>query len=208
MLNLGGIANITCHLDQRYVAFDIGGANQILNALVKEIGLSYDDRGSLAKSGQCIEPLLQKQMELPYFKTQPPKSLSNQWVWDNQVLPFLNVEASIADKLNTAVELISRQIRMSLLSVTEPSPHYRKDLPLMVSGGGAFNDFLMERLAFWLAQKPLDLSVVKPSATVIEFKEAIFMALMGALKLIGQPNCLKSVTGATKDVSGGVIHNF
>ena len=207
-LNLGGIANITCHLNQQYIAFDIAGANQILNALVNAIGLPYDDKGNIAKTGHLVEVLLQKQMELSYFQAQPPKSLSNQWVWNAQVLPFVNSEAPLEDKLNTATELIARQIRMSILSATTHCPEYRVGHSVMVSGGGAFNDFLMERISYWLSQTPLQLKIVKPSDTIIEFKEAIFMALMGALKLIGQPNCLMSVTGARQNVSGGVIHNY
>jgi anhydro-N-acetylmuramic acid kinase len=45
-----------------------------------------------------------------------------------------------------------------------------------------------------------------PSAQIIDFKEAIIFAFLGVLRLRRENNCLKSVTGADHDHSGGVIY--
>ena len=50
-----------------------------------------------------------------------------------------------------------------------------------------------------------EIEVVIPSSDIIDFKEAIVFAFMGVLRDRGEINSLKSVTGATKDESGGVI---
>jgi anhydro-N-acetylmuramic acid kinase len=48
---------------------------------------------------------------------------------------------------------------------------------------------------------------VVPQKEIIDFKEAIIFALLGVLKVENKINCLKSVTGATKDHSSGIIFN-
>ncbi len=70
----------------------------------------------------------------------------------------------------------------------------------MVTGGGSFNDFLIERIEFYLKQQ---LSL--PPIELIDFKEALIFAFLGLLRFENQVNCLKSVTGAKKDHSSGKI---
>ncbi len=45
-----------------------------------------------------------------------------------------------------------------------------------------------------------------PSPTVIGFKEALLMALMGVLRMRQQPNCLATVTGALHDSINGALY--
>ncbi|HKK77641.1 MAG TPA: anhydro-N-acetylmuramic acid kinase, partial [Saprospiraceae bacterium] len=73
---------------------------------------------------------------------------------------------------------------------------------MLVTGGGAYNDFLIQQLKVLLHQT---VEVIVPQQHLIEYKEAIVFALMGALRLNGEMNCLKTVTGAQKDSSSGRI---
>jgi anhydro-N-acetylmuramic acid kinase len=41
---------------------------------------------------------------------------------------------------------------------------------------------------------------------LLDFKEAIVFAYLGALFLLDQPNCISSVTGAKHNVIGGCLH--
>ena len=73
---------------------------------------------------------------------------------------------------------------------------------VLVSGGGALNNILMERFSFHTGAK-----VHFPSQELILYKEALIFAFLGLLKYQGEVNCLSSVTGGTSDLSAGTIHN-
>jgi anhydro-N-acetylmuramic acid kinase len=49
------------------------------------------------------------------------------------------------------------------------------------------------------------IKIVQDSDTLINYKEALIFALLGVLKVDNQINCLKSVTGAHKNHSSGVV---
>ena len=70
----------------------------------------------------------------------------------------------------------------------------------MVTGGGAYNDFLINRI-----QELSKTEIVIPSKEIIEYKEALVFGLLGVLKDRNEINCLKSVTGASQNHSSGKI---
>jgi anhydro-N-acetylmuramic acid kinase len=73
---------------------------------------------------------------------------------------------------------------------------------ILITGGGAYNDFLVERIQHHLPEMKL----VIPSAKILEFKEALIFALLGILKLRDEINVLSSVTGSKMDHSSGKIY--
>lgn len=204
-LNLGGIANLTLKADGgRYVAYDLGGANQVLNALVQPIGLAYDDKGRLAARGSLNAPLKAKADALPFFSQPYPKSLGNDWVRRELIPLFLAADCPLEDKLHTACVQLAEQISSHLAQTLEREGVQRSNYKLLATGGGAMNDFLIDCIQKSCA--PQKVEVVVPDARIISFKEAILMALLGALRMIGKPNCMASVTGATRDAVGGAVH--
>ena len=204
-LNLGGIANISAPLIDRIVAFDISGANQVLNALSQIEGLAYDDGGKLAASGQLLPTLYEQANQLAFFKDDYPKSLGNDWVQERQLKLYLEYDASISDRLHTACHQIAFQIANSIQQIIRKEQLHQKKYNMIVSGGGAWNRFLIASIKE--ACKPFtSLEIVIPKEEIINYKEAILMALMGVLRLTKQPNCYASVTGAQKDSIGGAIH--
>ena len=72
---------------------------------------------------------------------------------------------------------------------------------ILITGGGAHNVFLIELFSEKTKHK-----TIVPSSQIIDFKEAIIFAFLGVLRLREEANCLKSVTGADHDHSGGVIY--
>jgi anhydro-N-acetylmuramic acid kinase len=100
---------------------------------------------------------------------------------------------SIEDKLHTYTEHIAVQIALALPN---------KKGSMLTTGGGAYNDFLIERMQFHLPE----MNVIIPSKKILEFKEALIFALLGVLKMREEVNALQSVTGAKFDHSSGVIY--
>jgi len=71
-----------------------------------------------------------------------------------------------------------------------------------VTGGGAFNTYLVERMKI---NSPHSIYYI-PDALTVNFKEALIFAFLGVLYLYDIPNCLTSVTGAKKDNIGGALY--
>lgn len=202
-LNLGGISNISVKTPNGYKAFDIGGANQVLNALTQEINLPYDDKGLLARQGKLIPSLLDQANALGYFYQGYPKSLGNDWVRDVLLPLFQNKNQPVNDRLHTACVQIAQQIGKDLKKVIQKeSLKVSSTDKILISGGGAFNDFLCELIIEEI--KPIQRGEVDD--TIIDFKEAAFIALAGVLRWLEQPNVLPEVTGARKAAVGGAIH--
>ena len=203
-LNLGGIANISFesapqHLSaSRRVAYDICPCNMALNTLSQRVGQPYDRDGMLARGGVVDEGLLSRMDALPYYGQEPPKTLGKEW-FVSQFLPLLQGE--VPDLLATTVEHIARQVAAVVSSnVAMPSAGAGSgNIRLLVTGGGAFNTCLVERMQ---ALMPY-CQVVVPSADIVSYKEAIIFALLGYLRVNGQPNTYASVTGASNDSVGG-----
>lgn len=201
-LNIGGIANISFQKDGKWTAFDIGPANQVFNELAREMGLEFDPAGETASRGKVISTLFDRVNALPFFSQPPPKSLDNGWI-RREVLPLYRDPAQpLAGRLSTAVEQLAWQTARALREWAPTSANARR---MLVSGGGAYNTYLIRRLEQLLAQAG-EVAVFLPEKEIIEYKEALLMALMGAFRLAGLPNCLAEVTGASRDSIGGAVY--
>lgn len=190
-LNLGGIANISIH-GEALSAFDICPCNQMLNFLAQQTGAEYDHDGDLARSGKLDNELLQSlQKKLP-TGAGSPFSLGREH-FDEVRGVFEASEIPIQHKLHTAVEVITLAIGHCI------PKNFTGDM--MVTGGGAFNSYLMERIGAHSIAKPF-----VPNKSTVEFKEAIIFAFLGLLRWRKEPNCAASVTGADRDNIGGAIY--
>lgn len=206
LLNLGGIANISAKTPAGYVAFDVCAANRVLNMLANQLGREYDENGNLAACGMVAEQLLQQLNSLAYYSLAYPKSLANDFGTDI-VFPFIEQhKISTKDALRTYVEHICQQILASVSVILtknftpQPPDTFQR---LLITGGGALNGFLVNRLQGLLRE--LNIEAVVPESNLINYKEALIMALMGVLRWREEYNVLSSVTGAKQDSIGGAI---
>lgn len=202
-LNLGGIANISTELNSgEMLGYDICACNLVLNKLANQLGFNYDNSGQIAESGKVNQDLLKELAASWYYDKAYPKTLGGGWV--NKVFTpiFKNFHISIEDKLRTAVEHIAIQITrdINLIYAQERLLQTSTD-SLLVTGGGAYNAFLINRL-----KEMAPVNIVVPDAATIDYKEALLMAFIGVLRVRGEVNCLSSVTGADMDNVGGAIY--
>lgn len=190
-VNLGGFSNISMIANGQRISFDICPVNVLLNPIAQELGFVYDDKGELAKSGEIHAELLHQLNALSFYQQKAPKSLGMEWVI-KEVHPILNTYSiSRTDLLRTLVEHIAIQIASVLIQNSK----------VLFTGGGSYHQFLIERIAF---HAPL-VQIEIPESKIIDFKEALIFGFLGVLKLRNEVNALKSVTGASKDHSSGII---
>ena len=50
------------------------------------------------------------------------------------------------------------------------------------------------------------MKVLVPDDLIVDYKEALIFAFLGLLRLTGENNCLRSVTGAREDCCGGCLY--
>jgi len=192
-LNLGGFANASNERNGKRFAYDICPVNIVLNSLTEELGIPYDDGGAIARNGEANDRLLEQLNALAFYQLGAPKSLGLEWV-QAQIFPLLNAsDISIENKIATFTEHVAYQL----------SQQFAANSTVLVTGGGAYNTFLLERLGFY---KKLDVTI--PDPQLLEFKEALIFGLLGVLKLRDEVNCLASVTGASRDHSGGIVYKI
>lgn len=199
-LNIGGIANISFRDNDKYIAFDICPANRVLNSLAAKVGKDYDANGEMASMGNVHDELLNKLNALDYYHQVPPKSLDNSFGAD-EVYPLIRSFAlTHNDALRTYVEHIVIQIGNSITANRQVSTANAK---LLVTGGGAFNSFLIQRLREELQKDGIDVTVGE--AQIVQYKEALIMAFIGVLRWRQENTVLCSVTGAERDTIGGAV---
>lgn len=190
-LNLGGFANVSYADAGVRKAFDICPANIVLNGLARRIGLEYDANGDIARSGNADKALVARLDGLPYYRQNPPKSLGREFV-DAEILPLFG-DRDVKSLMATYTMHISRQISSVLNRLPQGD--------VLVTGGGAYNSYLID-----LLRDSTNQNIVVPDSALVDLKEAIIFAFLGVLRVSGEANCLKSVTGAHRDNIGGAVY--
>jgi anhydro-N-acetylmuramic acid kinase len=192
-LNLGGICNVSYARQGIRYAHDIAPCNMILNHLSHRAGMEMDKDGRTGRLGIISPELLTTLNSLPYYSATGPRSLGREW-FDAVFFPVISSSSlSLNDLLRTVYEHIAIQVSGSLGN----SP----DDLVLITGGGAYNTFLLE-----LIKKNTPCKLIIPDPLLIEFKEAIVFAFLGLLRYLGIINCYASVTGARQDSLCGIIH--
>ena len=190
-LNLGGFANISFENNGTLKAGDLCPVNIVLNHLAQKEGFQYDEDGRMGEKGIINQELLNSLNKLEFY-TQPfPRSLGREWV-EGYIFSLLQkFPDTTINHLRTFYEHIAVQI----------APFINPGNKVLVTGGGAFNRFLIERIN---ASTHAMLEI--PSDQLIKYKEALIFAFIGLLRWKGEINCLKTVTGANYDSSSGAMY--
>lgn len=192
-LNLGGFSNISFKKGNKRIAFDISPLNIILNYLSEKSGKKYDADGKSARTGKINDALFIEMNSLDYYQKDPPKSLGIEFCI-SEIFPIIEKSnLSIEDLLATFTEHFAFQISKVLQN--------NRLQNVMVTGGGTKNQFLVERLSSMTQTQ-----IIIPDENTVDFKEALVFALMGVLKSENEINVMKSVTGAKKNHSSGVVY--
>ena len=200
LLNVGGMANVTWAprrgVTAGAVAFDTGPGVAVIDAVARRLdpATPFDRDGERARRGEALAPVLEALLAHPYFDQPPPKSTGRERfgaAYADRLLGLVTAargspDDAVATATALTVETIARAIeRWTPATATDE---------LVVSGGGARNPALVDRLAKRVRPRPLlafDHLFFDGDA-----KEALAFALLGYLTLAGQPGNLPAATGA------------
>lgn len=192
-MNIGGIANISFTQKGKTIAFDICPANFVFNYYAGKKGEKFDRNGDIARSGQAYKTIQNRLDKLEYYQLQDHKSIGREWIEKNIIMQLDNTGLSVEDKQATALEHCAMQIAQVLNTY--------KIKKLLVTGGGAYNTFLLERIKAYSRCR-----LIVPEQKIIEYKEALIFAFLGLLRYQHTVNTLRSVTGARKNSIGGAVY--
>ncbi len=152
----------------------------------------------MARGGRLNADLLEKLNHLEYYRRPYPKSIGYEW-FVKKGIPIINsTNDSLENLLHTGIHHIAEQIAVQVMVNSRQSVS-----SLLVTGGGALNEFLIQTL--W-EKLGAGTKVTVPDRQLIEFKEALVFAFMAVLRMERKTNVLHSVTGADRDSSSGVVY--
>lgn len=202
VLNIGGISNIT-YLPKSpsksdVIAFDTGPGNCLIDMIAaKSFGKSYDAGGEIAKSGKLDESLLSKLMNEEYISAKFPKSTGKELFNNDFIDRYNSHKLKDRDLLCTLSHYTAKSIAQNIKQVT--NNEYR----LLVAGGGAKNNFLMELIESYTNQKTE--RIVLDGKDITNSREALLMAQLAYLRVNELPGNIPTVTGAGREAILGSV---
>lgn len=203
VLNLGGIANLTL-LDAsgHVLGFDCGPANALLDGWCqRHRGLPYDEGGRWAASGRIVEPLLSALLAEAYFGLPPPKSTGR----DLFHLGWLDGQLARHAPGATAADVQATLAALTVHSVARDiQRHAGHTSLLLVCGGGAHNNHLMQGLAGQLPS--LRVTTTAEFGLPVDQVEAVAFAWLAQRFVERLPGSVVAVTGARGGRVLGALH--
>ncbi len=200
VINIGGMANITCLLAGGETSgFDCGPGNALLDGWIREtLGRDYDAGGTWAAEGKLLPELLERLLAHEFFERPPPKSTGREAFNLNWLRDALPDQAAPADVQATLCELTATSMARAL------DVHCADTSEVFLCGGGARNDFLRSRMSALSPQRQFMLT--DELGITAEVVEAAAFAWLAARALSRQPGNLPRVTGASGPRVLGAIY--
>jgi anhydro-N-acetylmuramic acid kinase len=201
LLNLGGMANMTFvprrGVSEGAFAFDTGPGVAVIDAVTRRVDpdAEFDRDGERARRGRPLAKLLDELLADPYFEQEPPKSTGRERFGihyaDELLARGRKAGGSDNDAVATATALTVETIARAIARWGAAA---HTDAELVISGGGAKNPALVERLAARVQPRPVVL--FDQLFFDGEAKEAVAFAFLGLHTVLGKAGNLPAATGA------------
>src|SRR5512145_642146 len=184
LLNVGGIANVTWvprrGVSEGAFAFDTGPGVAVIDSITRRIDpdATFDKDGERARRGRPVARVLEELLADPYFAADPPKSTGRERFGieyaDKLLARVKQAGGSDNDAVATATALTAETIGRAIAKWGEGKDDKAE---VVISGGGAKNPALVERLATKVLPRPVVLfdQVFFDG----EAKEAVAFAFLG-----------------------------
>jgi anhydro-N-acetylmuramic acid kinase len=206
VINIGGIANFT-FLDvysqlSEIVAFDVGPGNMLIDSMMRKLyEQEFDKNGEIAFSGEQQHSIIQKLIFNDAFIHKPPPKSTGREDYGESFLKITD-------------EFIGKYPNEDIIStITEYTTYciyysYEKFIDkvvdeIIVSGGGAKNNFIMERLKMLFPKS--EIKPLNKNGITVDNKEAVLFAVLANETMNHKTSNLPQVTGADRQVIQGKV---
>ncbi|MCC5792516.1 MAG: anhydro-N-acetylmuramic acid kinase [Legionellaceae bacterium] len=201
IVNIGGIANLSWLDDAGGdYGYDTGPGNVLLDAWSEHCRqLAHDDRGLWGKSGTLIPELLTELLKDPYFLEPLPKSLDKEAFNRHWLEAFSPHRYPMVDIQCTLTHFTAKSIALAL-------QHNRSAAKqLIVCGGGAHNDFLLECLRSYCPEIPV--KQARELQLDENYIEAMLFAWLAQQRLLNHKLDLRAYTGGRASQYSGIVYS-
>jgi len=197
-VNIGGISNITfVPRDGDPIAFDTGPGNALIDQWVmRESGVSFDEGGAIASSGNVDRAVVARYLDNPYFLKRGAKSLDRLDFTLDKALGL-----SLADGARTLAAVTAEAIlRAGDLLPAKPKLW-------VLCGGGRKNPHIVGDMKTAAAMSGAKVIAAEEAGLDGDATEAEAWAFLAVRSLKGLPLTFPTTTGCDHAVSGGVLND-
>jgi len=192
ILNIGGVANVTCiDADENLYSKDIGPGNCLIDQWIRSNSkMKFDYEGKIATSGKINKIILSKALKI-FKEKNHPKS------YDIKDFDFSFVkELSLEDGAATLIEYTT-EILYEHLKGTEKN--------IIITGGGRKNKFLVKSIEKKINNSLNLIDDFGINGDFVESQAFAYLAIRSFLKL---PISFPETTGVKKPCTGGIIVKY
>lgn len=178
LLNIGGISNLTylpASGSSKVICSDLGPGNTIIdNLCTKYFDKPYDEEGKIARGGEVNQSLLIELLYHSFFTDDFPKTTGPEMFnldFLEKAVDELELDIDAIDLITTATQFTAQAVALGVKDVVGKEP-----FALYVSGGGAHNKYLIERI-----QEPLPQAEIRDMQSLgisADAKEAVLFAVL------------------------------
>ncbi len=200
--NIGGITNLTGIGKTTLIGMDTGPGNAMMDRqMQRRAGLSHDQDGQLAASGQVNKEYVSRVLAHEWYQRPAPKSL-DRVITEQMLATDQLADMPLADAMASLAEVTALTLTQACQTLKE------RPEQLLLSGGGARNHHLVHRIRHHSAC-PVFLCDDLPHTSAIDgdFIEAELMGFLAARCLYDMPITFPGTTGIDRPRSGGVIYH-
>ncbi|MDH3647447.1 MAG: anhydro-N-acetylmuramic acid kinase [Gammaproteobacteria bacterium] len=202
VVNIGGMSNMTAlSVNAAVAGHDTGPGNVLMDAWAKQHhDQPFDNNGAWARTGNVNNELLQLLLSEEFFQLAPPKSTGRELF----NLPWLTAHLLSMDAAPEPADVQATLCELTALSIAEAIKAYAPEAQrCLVCGGGARNEYLMDRLNALISHCVAEST--ERYGIAPEWVEAAAFAWLARQTLLGRDGNMPAVTGAAHSAVLGVI---
>ena len=203
VINLGGIANVTCLARDRDVTgWDTGPANCLLDAWIqRHRQQAFDKNGDWAASGQPDQELLSQLLADPWLATAPPKSTGTDYFNLDWLIGHIGSNTHRPRDIQaTLAQFTARSLRESVNRDAGFNPDR-----ILLCGGGVHNQDLVQRIQDQFETIPVQTTAAQGLDP--DWVEGLLFAWLGWQRLNQRILDSRAITGARRPLMLGTITN-